>query len=125
MKWDWGRSSFLSRIERVEPREVSNEPHGLDVQSRRTLHHAIRTHYKSDNIPIGNWITAQSYKKNFGAYSKNMTDSKLAPKSFIRLNPGQASYLDGRTTECFIDLGKLNLLKISHTWSKSVKLTVQ
>ncbi len=28
------------------------------------------------------------------------------------------------TTECFIDLGKLNLLKISLPWSKSVKLTV-
>jgi hypothetical protein len=27
-------------------------------------------------------------------------------------------------TECFIDLGKLNLLKISLPWSKSVKLTV-
>jgi len=26
-------------------------------------------------------------------------------------------------TECFIDLGKLNLLKISLPWSKSVKLT--
>jgi hypothetical protein len=29
-----------------------------------------------------------------------------------------------RYTECFIDLGKLNLFKISHPWSKSVKLTV-
>ncbi len=28
-------------------------------------------------------------------------------------------------TECFIDLGKLNLLKISLPWSKSVKLTLQ
>jgi hypothetical protein len=28
------------------------------------------------------------------------------------------------STECFIDLGKLNLLKISLPWSKSVKLTV-
>jgi hypothetical protein len=28
------------------------------------------------------------------------------------------------TTECFIDLGKLNLFKISLPWSKSVKLTV-
>jgi hypothetical protein len=27
-------------------------------------------------------------------------------------------------TECFIDLGKLNLFKISLPWSKSVKLTV-
>ncbi len=29
-----------------------------------------------------------------------------------------------RSTECFIDLGKLNLFKISLCWSKSVKLTV-
>ncbi len=28
-------------------------------------------------------------------------------------------------TECFIDLGKLNLFKISLPWSKSVKLTVE
>jgi hypothetical protein len=32
--------------------------------------------------------------------------------------------LEPKATECFIDLGKLNLLKISLPWSKSVKLTV-
>ncbi len=33
-------------------------------------------------------------------------------------------HLSHNHTECFIDLGKLNLLKISLPWSKSVKLTV-
>ncbi len=31
----------------------------------------------------------------------------------------------GRSTACFIDLGKLNLLKISFTWSESVKQTLE
>ncbi len=38
-----------------------------------------------------------------------------------------ANFLAPKTvkpTECFIDLGKLNLLKISLPWSKSVKQTV-
>ncbi len=40
--------------------------------------------------------------------------------------PCSADYeVAGTTTECFIDLGKLILLKISLPWSKSVKLTVE
>jgi hypothetical protein len=32
--------------------------------------------------------------------------------------------INEQSTECFIDLGKLNQLKISLPWAKSVKLTV-
>jgi hypothetical protein len=54
-------------------------------------------------------------------FSKNENYETGATK--IAVVPGCANRINGFTsTECFIDLGKLNLLKISLPWSKSVKL---
>jgi hypothetical protein len=50
------------------------------------------------------------FKRNYAALFKNGSS-----------NVETHNLLD---TECFIDLGKLNLLKISLPWSKSVKQTV-
>ncbi len=35
------------------------------------------------------------------------------------------TFSKAQITECFIDLGKLNLLKISLSWSKSVKQSLE
>ncbi len=44
--------------------------------------------------------------------------------SQLMSSPAGFRFCDDSTTECFIDLGNLNLFKISLPWSKSVKLTV-